>query len=173
MAQGERRAAPSGLDGIRARVRAYADEAGAQHVIVLDMSGHVLAAAGTVMHGDDVALGALLAGLFGSAKAMSAMLGEPDFRSFFQQGVHTNIYTVLLGEHWLLVTVFDHQTQVGLVRMLANQAASDLEDALLPLDEMDFASVRAAVQTQAFRTSFDDTLERLFQDDPNPTHEER
>jgi len=160
------------LDAIRARVRAFAAEARARQVVLLDMSGHVLAAAGAVWQ-DDVALGALLAGLFGSARALAAVFGEADFRAFFQQGIEVSIYTLLIGDRWLLVTVFDRQSQVGMVRMLANQSASALADDLVRLATADLSTVRATIHSQAFRASFDDTLERLFQDVPLTAGEER
>ncbi len=160
------------LDVIRARVAAFAAEAQARQVVLLEMSGHVLAAAGAAWQ-DDVALGALLAGLFGSARALAAIFGEADFRAFFQQGNAVSIYTLLISDRWLLVTVFDRQSQVGMVRMLATQAATALGDDLARLATADVTAVRATIHSQAFRASFDDTLERLFQDEPQTANEER
>jgi predicted regulator of Ras-like GTPase activity (Roadblock/LC7/MglB family) len=151
----------SPLAGIAERVRAFAAEAHARQVVLLEMSGHVLAAAGAVW-GDDVALGALLAGLFGSARALATLFGEGEFRALFGQGTETSVYTLLIGDRWLLVTAFDRQTQVGLVRMLAAQAAQDLAVALAQQAQADLSDVRALVHSPAFRTSFDDTLDRLF-----------
>lgn len=144
------------------RVQRYAEAARAQQVILLEDSGHVLTATGAIQQ-DDVALGALLAGLFGSARQLAAIVGETDFRAFFQQGAQTSIYTMLIGERWLLVTVFGRQAQIGLVRMLAAEAAADLAE-LLTASENTLASVRDVVLSAAFRASFDDTLDRLFQD---------
>jgi predicted regulator of Ras-like GTPase activity (Roadblock/LC7/MglB family) len=160
------------LDAIRMRVRVFAAEAGAQQVVLLDMSGHVLAAAGAARQ-DDVALGALLAGLFGSARALAALFGGADFRAFFQQGTEVSIYTLLIGDRWLLVTVFDRRSQVGMVRLLAHQTAAALADDLVRLALADLTAVRATIHSQAFRASFDDTLDRLFQDDPLTASEER
>jgi predicted regulator of Ras-like GTPase activity (Roadblock/LC7/MglB family) len=149
---------------IHARVRTFAAEAQAGQVVLLDMSGHVLSTAGAGEQRDDEALGALLAGLFGSARALSHLFGEDDFRSFFQQGAQTSIYTLHLGAQWLLITVFDQRTQVGLVRMLAAGAARELADLLANFTEDDVAAVREAVHSQAFRASFNDTLDRFFHD---------
>lgn len=151
------------LADIQARVRGFAEEARARQVVLLDMSGQVLAAAGEARH-DDVALGALLAGLFGSARALAAIFGEPEFRAFFQQGAQTSIFTLLIGDRWLLVTAFDRQSQVGLVRLEATRMADDLAEDLLRLATADLTAVRATIHSQAFRASFDDTLDRLFQD---------
>ena len=149
------------LADIRERVAAFAAEAHARQVVLLEMSGHVLASSGAAW-GDDVALGALLASLFGSARALAALFGEGEFRALFQQGTATSIYTILIGDRWLLVTAFAGGTQVGLVRMLATAAAADLAAPLAQLSQGDLSEVRAVVHSTAFRTSFDDTLDRLF-----------
>ncbi len=149
------------LTTVRERVAAFAAEAHARQVVLLEMSGHVLAAAGAAWN-DDVALGALLASLFGSARALAGLFGEGEFRALFQQGASTSIYTILIGDRWLLVTAFDGTTQVGLVRMLAAGAAADLAALLAALAQVDLSAVRAVVHSPAFRTSFDDTLDRLF-----------
>jgi predicted regulator of Ras-like GTPase activity (Roadblock/LC7/MglB family) len=150
---------------IRARIQRFADEAHAKHVIVLDTSGHVLSAEGMYAAEHDVALGALLAGVFGSAREMATMLGEPDFRALFQQGANASIYTLLIPDQWLLVTVFDRQSQVGLVRMLAAQVADDLAGALGGMGG-DVAAVRELVHSTPFQRSFDATIDQLFHDDP-------
>ena len=152
------------LAAVQARVATFAEEARARQVLLLEMSGHVLATAGAAWE-DDVALGALLASLFGSARALAALFGEGEFRALFQQGAATSIYTILIGDRWLLVTAFDHDTQVGLVRMLAAQVAEDLATNLAQLATVDLTEVRALVQSQDFRASFDDTLDRLFGED--------
>lgn len=157
-------AMPAPDAALQRRVRAFAEATHAQQVILLEDSGHVLTATGAIQQ-DDVALGALLAGLFGSARQLAEIVGESDFRAMFQQGAQTSIYTMLIGERWLLVTVFGRQAQIGLVRMLAVEAAADLAE-LLAATEDNLASVRDVVLSAAFRASFDDTLDRLFQDGP-------
>jgi predicted regulator of Ras-like GTPase activity (Roadblock/LC7/MglB family) len=148
---------------VTARIEHYATESGARRVILLDASGHVITATGAAWH-DDVALGALLAGLFGSARALGTLLGEPECHALFQQGGEVSIYTVRIGDDWLLLTAFDHQTQVGLIRLMASEAAVALASLLSRVAEMDLATARATIHSQDFRASFDDTLDRFFQD---------
>ena len=61
---------------------------------------------------------------------MAEILGERDFRSILQQGVQESIYTSLVGEQWLLVVVFEKQTHIGLVKVLARKASEELERTL-------------------------------------------
>ena len=134
----------------------------ATHVLVLDKSGQLITAQGESAHRDVVALGALLAGAFGSSRQVAALLGERDFRSIYQQGVHESIYTSLVGERWLLVVVFDRQTHVGLVKVLARRAIEDLERVLERVSVAREAAQERVVDVP-FRNSAESAIDRLFQ----------
>ena len=165
--------ADADLTGIQARLRRFVAAAHANSVILLEMSGHLICAAGPAMKaGESVALGALLAGVFSSAREMATMLGETDFRALLQQGATASIYTLRIADDWLLVTVFDQQTHVGMVRMLAEQEADALAVALLGLRNVDLADVRELVHSAAFQHSFDATIDQLFRDIPTPQRED-
>ncbi len=156
------------IKGIQARARAYAGETRAARVLVLDTGGHVVCDEGTQSVGasqDGVALGALLAGVFSSARQLGRLCDEDDIRTLFQQGAQRGVLTMLIGERWLLVTIFDRHAHVGLVRMLAAQLADTLAGELAALDASDLDAARATLHSAAFRASFDDTLDRLFHDD--------
>jgi predicted regulator of Ras-like GTPase activity (Roadblock/LC7/MglB family) len=135
----------------------------ASHVLLLDKSGQLISAQGLSAHRDVVALGALLAGAFGSSRQVAGILGEQDFRSIYQQGVHESIFTSLVGERWLLVVVFDRQTHVGLVKVLARRAVEDLERILERVSHGSQPAPERVVDVQ-FRSSVESTIDRLFQD---------
>jgi predicted regulator of Ras-like GTPase activity (Roadblock/LC7/MglB family) len=135
----------------------------ASHVLLLDKSGQLISAQGQGGQRDIVSLGALLAGAFGSSRQVAAILGERDFRNIFQQGVHESIYTSLVGEQWLLVVVFDRQTHVGLVKVLARRATEDLERVLERVRAAGTQAKDQVVNVQ-FRTSVDNTIDLLFRD---------
>src|SRR5260221_443848 len=115
--------------------------------------------------GSDIAcvLNGLLAGAFGSSRQVAAILGERDFRNIYQQGVHESIYTSLVGDLWLLVIVFDRQTHVGLVKVLARRAVEELEHSLERVRSGGTSAKEAVVNVQ-FRASVDSTIDRLFRD---------
>lgn len=153
------------LETLQARVHRFAEEAAAEQVIVLNLSGHLLAATDTTTtETDSVAMGALLAGTFASARRLATMFGEDDFRALFHQGARMSIYTLLIEDQWLLVTAFDRQTQVGMVRILAAQVATEI-GALLVAFDGEAENARATIQSQGFQASFDDTIDRLFADE--------
>lgn len=135
----------------------------ASHVLLLDKAGQLISTQGQGGQRDTAALGALLAGAFGSSRQVAAILGERDFRNIYQQGVHESIYTSLVGDLWLLVIVFDRQTHVGLVKVLARRAVEELERCLERVRGGDVGQKEAVVNVQ-FRASVDSTIDRLFRD---------
>ena len=94
---------------------------------------------------------------------MAEIFGEQDFRNILQQGVHESIYTSLIGEHWLLVIVFDKQTHVGLVKVLARRSGEELGRVL---DRVLAGGTQAKeeILNVQFRTSVDSTIDYLFRD---------
>src|SRR5438270_10900827 len=83
-------------------------------VMLIDKSGQVITTQGMSTKHIATSLGALLAGAFSSSRHVAELLGEKDFRTIFQQGVHENIYTTMIEDQWLLVIVFDKLTHIGL-----------------------------------------------------------
>jgi predicted regulator of Ras-like GTPase activity (Roadblock/LC7/MglB family) len=135
----------------------------ARHVLLLDKGGQLIAAQGQSGQRDVVALGALLAGAFGSSRQVATILGEQDFRNIYQQGVNASIYTSLIGDQWLLVIVFEKQTHVGLVKLLARRAVDDLDGVLATVRGAGGDSKPSVVSVR-FRSSVDETIDQLFRD---------
>ena len=156
---------PDGGAFIRQRLDAFAVETRARRVILLDVSGYVIGAVGSSEHDEiEGTLGPLLTGIFASAREMAAMLGEPDLRAIFQLGAHSYIYTVFLPDRWLLVTVFDRQANLGLVRMLADHLSAELAGALADLADID-ESVHELVRSVAFQEGVDMAIDQFFYDE--------
>lgn len=140
-----------------------AHDTGASHVLLLDKSGQLISAHGQEGQRDVVALGALLAGAFSSSRQVAEILGERDFRSIMQQGVHESISTSLVGEQWLLVVVFDRQTHVGLVKVLTRRVVEELERVLERVLAGGDQPAQDVVNVQ-FRASVENTIDLLFRD---------
>ncbi len=138
-------------------------DTGASHVLLLDKSGQLISAQGQTDQRDVIALGALLAGAFASSRQVAEILGERDFRTIVQQGLHESLYTSLIGEQWLLVVVFDRQTHVGLVKVLARKAVLELER-VLDRVRAGGAQTKEQVVNVRFRDSAASTIDSLFQD---------
>jgi len=57
---------------------------------------------------------------------------EDKFKVMFQEGSKWNVYFCLVAEHFILATIFDKSTVVGMIR----HAAAETEKALAPHLEM-------------------------------------
>jgi len=136
----------------------------ASYVMLLDKSGQVIATQGQGnLQRDSTALGALLAGAFSSSRHVAELLGESDFKAIFQQGVHESIYTSLIADQWLLVTVFDKLTHIGLVKVLAKKVSDELLR-ILERVRTDSSRIREKVVNVQFRTSIEDSIDLLFRE---------
>ena len=135
----------------------------ATSVMLLDKSGQVIATQGAGTQRNATTLGALLAGAFSSSRQVAELLGEKDFRTIFQQGVHESIYTTMVEEQWLLVIVFDKLTHIGLVKILSKKASDELGRILERVRD-DTTRTKSSVINVQFRSSVEDTIDLLFRD---------
>ena len=139
------------------------NDTNATSVMLLDKSGQVIASQGTGVRHNATSLGALLAGAFSSSRHIAELLGEKDFRTIFQQGVHENIYTTMIGEQWLLVIVFDKLTHIGLVKVLSKKTSDEM-GRILERVRADTSRTKSSVINVQFRSSVEDTIDLLFRD---------
>lgn len=138
-------------------------DTGASYTILLDKSGQLISAHGQQGQRDLTALGALMAGAFSSSRQVAEILGESDFRTILQQGVQESILSNLIGDQWLLVVVFDKQTHVGLVKVLARKACDEMER-VLDRVRHGASQARQQVVNVEFRSEVANTIDLLFQD---------
>src|SRR5216684_6859081 len=128
----------------------------ASSVMLIDKSGQVVATQGSGVRRNATSLGALLAGAFSSSRHIAELLGEKDFRTIFQQGVHENIFTTMVEEQWLLVIVFEKLTQIGLVKVLSKKTSDELARILVRV-RTETTHQKSSVLNIEFRSSVEDT----------------
>lgn len=151
------------LDTIANALNKLMSGTSATSVMLLDKSGQVVSSHGTTTKRNETSLGALLAGAFSSSRHVAELLGEKDFRTIFQQGVHENIYTTMVEDQWLLVIVFDKLTHIGLVKVLSKRASEELGRTLERV-RADTNRQKSSVLNIQFRSSVEDTIDLLFRD---------
>jgi predicted regulator of Ras-like GTPase activity (Roadblock/LC7/MglB family) len=95
-------------------------------VFLIDRSGQLIAHSGNPSTVDVAALSALTAANFGATAEIAKLLGEDEFNLLFHKGKRENIYFSAVGEHLIVVTIFDHKTSLGLVRLRINKVADEL-----------------------------------------------
>jgi predicted regulator of Ras-like GTPase activity (Roadblock/LC7/MglB family) len=93
---------------------------------LINHDGSLICQQGEIGAMDTAALAALTVGGFAATQEIARLIGEAEFSVLFHQGEHDNIYVTLVGEEALMLLVFDERTTIGMVRMLAKEAAANL-----------------------------------------------
>jgi predicted regulator of Ras-like GTPase activity (Roadblock/LC7/MglB family) len=111
------------IDGVLRRFLADSSSAAA---LLIDRSGQPLAETGTARTLDVGSIGALAAGAFASTAALARLLGESEFSVLFHEGVRESMHVCAVGEHTILLVIFDERTTIGMVRLFAREAAASI-----------------------------------------------
>jgi predicted regulator of Ras-like GTPase activity (Roadblock/LC7/MglB family) len=107
----------------------------AHSVLLIDRSGQLIAHHGNTPEIDIVSLSALTAANFGATAEIARMLGEEEFTLLFHKGRSENVYFSAIGEHVIMVTLFDDKTSLGLIRLQINKIVDELSKILLSIFE--------------------------------------
>lgn len=105
-------------------------EAGAQHVIIVDQSGNLIVEQGTLEVTDILSLAVLLAANFAATAEIARLVGETDFSLLFHKGDKTNIHFSKLGDNHIIITFFDDNVSLGLIRLRSTNAIDQLTSIL-------------------------------------------
>ena len=98
----------------------------AHSVLLIDRSGQLIAHHGSAPGVDILSLSALTAANFGATAEIARILGEEEFTLLFHKGKTENVYFSAIGEHVLMVTLFDDNTSLGLIRLQINKIVDEL-----------------------------------------------
>ena len=108
---------------------------GAHCALLIDQSGQLIASSGDPSNLDVVAISALTAANFGATAEIARLLGEDEFSLLFHKGKKENVHFSKIGEHFLVVTLFDDRTTLGIVRLHADRLAKELQDIIQEIEE--------------------------------------
>jgi predicted regulator of Ras-like GTPase activity (Roadblock/LC7/MglB family) len=101
-------------------------DAGADHVIIVDMSGNLIMQQGS-MHMEDIfSLAALSAANFAATAEIAKLIGEEDFSLLFHKGDKRNIHFSRLGREHIIITLFNERVSLGLIRLKLNRAIEQM-----------------------------------------------
>ena len=107
----------------------------AQSVLLIDRSGQLIAHHGNAPGIDMPSLSALTAANFGATAEIAKILGEEEFTLLFHKGRNENVYFSAVGEHVILVTLFDDRTSLGVIRLQIGKIIDELSKILLTIFE--------------------------------------
>jgi predicted regulator of Ras-like GTPase activity (Roadblock/LC7/MglB family) len=107
----------------------------AHSVLLIARSGQLIAHHGDTLDIDVSAFSALTAANFGATAEIARLLGEEEFTLLFHKGKSENVYFSAIGEHVIMVALFDDKTSLGLIRLRMNQLHEELVQLLLSIFE--------------------------------------
>ena len=107
----------------------------AHSVLLIDRSGQLIAHHGNTPGIDVLSLSALTAANFGATAEIARILGEEEFTLLFHKGRSENVYFSAVGEHVIMVTLFDDRTSLGLIRLQINKIIGELSTILSSIFE--------------------------------------
>lgn len=107
----------------------------AHSVLLIDRSGQLIAHHGNSPDLDILSLSALTAANFGATAEIARILGEEEFTLLFHKGKNENVYFSAVGEHVIMVTLFNDKTSLGLIRLQIDKIIDELSTILLSIFE--------------------------------------
>jgi len=123
------------LEKINFCLNRMASSSRAHSVLLIDRSGQLIAHHGNTPRIDVLLLSALTAANFGANAEIARIFGEEEFTLLFHKGKSQNVYFSTIGEHLIMVTLFDDNTSFGLIRLQINKVVDELSKILSPIFE--------------------------------------
>lgn len=101
-------------------------DSGAELVVVIDLAGNLLLQCGSLEMEDIFSLAALAAANFAATAQIAKLIGEEDFTLLFHKGGRRNIHFSRLAKDYLIVTLFNDNVSLGLIRLKLVNAISEM-----------------------------------------------
>ena len=120
---------------IEAPLERFVDEAGVELALLLHPSGQVLAQYGFARAVDVMTACALAAGIHATSDALGRMVDDKPFRGMHHAGMTRQIFVAEARSPrgaYIFLTVFGHDSSIGLVRLYFDEMVAGLEAAAPP-----------------------------------------
>ena len=114
------------IDAVSSAVDRLLSATGAHSAMVVDRTGQIVTIAGQPLAFDTTSFATLAAADFSANDQLARLIGEPDFTSLAHEGENESLYVADIAHRLLLVVLFDKQTTLAIVRMLAPSVAQEL-----------------------------------------------
>ncbi|OGR36146.1 MAG: gliding motility protein [Desulfobacula sp. RIFOXYB2_FULL_45_6] len=119
------------LDAIDTAILTNLIESGLEYVIFMDMAGNTIAKHNNgKTHLDSTAFAALAAGNFAAVDAMAKLVGESEFSLLFHKGEKSSIHFSKVNEDTLLISMFNKDISLGLVRLKVAETVKEINHIL-------------------------------------------
>lgn len=114
------------VEMLDSELRTLCARAGAEAVILLDLSGSVLSFHRIPESLDVLMYAALLASNFAATEELSKKLGVTDFRVIYHEGKKQNLYFDKVSDETVLVVLFHDSNALGRVRLFCEKSIPEL-----------------------------------------------
>lgn len=111
---------------MEAELRTLCARAGAEAVVLVDLSGVVLAAHRVPEKIDTLLFAALLSSNFAATEELSRRLGVTSFRVMYHEGKRQNVYFDKVTDDTILVVLFRDSNALGRVRLFTEKSIPEL-----------------------------------------------
>lgn len=104
-------------------------QAGVRTALLIDSAGNIIvnvSREGCAGEFDAMSLAALTAASLAATTQIAQILGEEDFSILFHKGENTNIHFSRTGDNLILVSIFDQNVSLGLVRCRVQELSGAL-----------------------------------------------
>ncbi len=144
---------------ITAVVERLLRDANAKCVYLVDKDGQLISSSGDTKDIDSTSLASLTAGNIAATGGLAKLIGEKEFSILFHEGERDNLHISVVGQRVILVVIFDKRSSLGLVRLRAKRASTELNKSIQRLlDRM----AAGAENENLLKEITDEDIERLF-----------
>ena len=137
-------------------------ETEARGIFVVDRVGQLISQTGRTAELDTTGLATLAAGSIAATGGLAQLLGEDEFPTHFHQGERGSLHMNLVGERGILIVVFEKKSSLGLVRLRARKASTDLAQIF------EIAQKKSEAESPSHQSGFgkltDEEIDNLFSD---------
>jgi len=115
------------LDRIDSILSLMLDKSGAHTALLIDKAGQIISFQGSMDQEKVASLAALTAANYGATTAIARLFGEEEFTLLFHKGKKENLHFSNVGEEYLMITIFENNTNLGLVRLEVRKSLEQIE----------------------------------------------
>ncbi len=101
-------------------------DSGAEHVVLADLSGNLILECGSLEMEDVFSLAAVSAANFAATAEIARLIGEQDFALLYHKGGKRNVHFSRLARDYLIITLFNDNVSLGLIRLKLGSAISEM-----------------------------------------------
>lgn len=101
-------------------------DSGAEHVLLADLSGNLIMECGSLQMDDVFSLAAVSAANFAATAEIAKLIGEQDFALLYHKGGKRNVHFSRLAKDYLIITLFNDNVSLGLIRLKLGSAISKM-----------------------------------------------